>query len=79
MMTKMQILDSKALVQRDTDGRWITLLELAVDTVADLPDADDLQEWAIAPGSVAVVATTGSIYGIGFDGSWVLWATGASA
>lgn len=41
MMTKIQILDSKALVQRDTDGRWITLLELAVDTAADLPGADD--------------------------------------
>lgn len=41
MMTKIQILDSKALVQRDTDGRWITLLELAVDTAADLPDADE--------------------------------------
>lgn len=79
MMTKMQILDSKALVQRDTDGRWITLLELAVDTVADLPDADDFPEWEIAPDSVAVVTATGSIYGMGFDGAWVLWATGASA
>ena len=79
MMTKIQILDSKALVQRDTDGRWITLLELAVDTVADLPGTDDFPEWTIAPGSVAVVTTTGSIYGMGFDGSWVLWATGASA
>lgn len=79
MMTKIQILDSKSMVQRDTDGRWITLLELAVDTAADLPGDDYFPEWTIAPGSVAVVAATGSIYGMGFDGSWVLWATGASA
>lgn len=78
MMTKMQILDSKPLVQRDTDDRWITLLELAVDTTADLPAPDAFPEWTIAPGSVAVVATTGSIYGMGFDGSWVLWSQGAS-
>lgn len=77
-MTNVQILDSKAIVQRDTDGRWITLLELAVDTVADLPASDAFPEWTIAPGSVAVVATTGSIYGMGFDGSWVLWVQGAS-
>lgn len=79
MMTKIQILDSKALVQRNKDGRWITLLELAVDTAADLPGADDFPEWTIAAGSVAVVTSTGSIYGMGFYGSWVLWATGASA
>lgn len=78
MMTKMQILDSKPLVQRDTDDRWITLLELAVDTAADLPAPDAFPEWTIAPGSVAVVATTGSIYGMGFDGAWVLWSQGAS-
>lgn len=79
MMKKIQILDSKALVKRGEDGRWITLLELAVDTAEDLPDADDFPEWTIAAGSVAVVTSTGSIYGMGFDGAWVLWATGASA
>ena len=54
------------------NGKAVCRAELAVDTAAELPSPAQTTDRVFAAGSLAWVISTGGIYGLDSQGSWIL-------
>lgn len=56
---------------RFDEGKPAVIAELAVDTSAELPGADDLEGIKLCQGSLAWVIGSGAILGLSGSGEWI--------
>lgn len=59
-------------------NRWIIEAVIVCDTVSDLPNVDEFENYHIAQGSKAIDVSTGNRYRITSSGSWKLQSGGDS-
>lgn len=69
----LTVIKSKYLGEVESSGimKNLVLVEMALDSSADLPEADYQTEQILAQGSIAWDISTGDFYGLNSAGSWI--------
>lgn len=61
------------------EEKSVERMEICVDTIEDLPEADSIPGCKIAQGSIAWDISTGDFYGMASTGEWVIQSGGSVA
>lgn len=61
------------------EEKSVERMEICVDTIEDLPEADGINGCLIAQGSIAWDISTGDFYGMASTGEWIIQSGGSSA